>query len=263
MALENTPPAESRERRQISLNVIQDNAAYEDSDLKPAIEYIEKNWKQFAITIVAALAMVYAVKVFRETRAMNMKASADRYARVNQSYNALLTSVLSANDTKKDAKEGEKTATRDEKIASAKARLEEDLRSLEDTKDPYPAIAKIYRASTLALTGDAAAIKGAVEGLNLSAALASTGPERLYTELSALALGRALLDGNDSYKDGWALLLKLLNQGSYVNVSAASALARIASTPEEKAEVIAAAEKYLLAHPDQNELLEQDIDRLR
>ena len=258
MSLENQTSTESKPAQKVSLNIIGSNAAYEDSEIRDLVEYVEKNWKSFLLTICAVFAAFYLVKVFRDTRNASLEASADLLNKVRQSYEALADTELAP-----PPKEEKERTEKEEQKKKLKSQLNEQLKALAETKEPYPTFGMVYKALSLSLDGNRDELKNQVEALNLDKILQTDDTSRMPLELSALVFARALIDWDDMLGKGSEMLTKLAEKGKYVHVTSALVLSRIADTKEKKAEALATLEKVLASHPEQNALLTPEIERLR
>ena len=72
---------------------------------------------------------------------------------------------------------------------------------------------------------------------------------------------RAWLDSD--LERGCSALLGLVNQGVYVNVSAAQSLAGVAETAEQRSNALSALQALTRRAPEQAELLSDELERLK
>ena len=217
---------------------------YQEQALEdPLVTWLQKHGNKIFWTVVAVFAVYYLRNVYLETQLSSRKESADTFAQVRirfDDWDAALTA---------EKEEDRKLA--DQK----KSALEESIKALADAKEPYRSLAPLY-TSLVTLRS-----KGTLVAPSFDAAK-SNSVDRLTEELESLAIARAGLDSADKRKESLALLDKLSQSGEFVNAAAATILADIAMTDEEKAHAKEIMKGVVAAHPELTKVLKESLDRL-
>lgn len=249
--------------------IMEDPVLAKGLDEDPLLDWLVKNYQYILLVIVALVAGNYVVDAFRASRENELRQAGDQYANVREEYEAFaaLRREIRQLESKPDAKaEGSDTAKKisetSSKAKESRSKLNEYLTALGDARAPYDKIASLYQALVLIAEGDVAAARTVLSGLPRWEDEDSGSDERFYGELAAVALGRALIDDEKTYPEGRAILRSLTERGTVMNVSAATTLANISVTPEEKKEALESLRRLQDANPEQASLVKPAIDSL-
>ena len=237
----------------------------------PVFKFLFKWWRQILTVAVAVVIVFYGRCQFEQARALRMSEASDLYVRLENEFSNLrslgqeLQELKSReqNGVRGDADWSKKVGELEEKIGDSNRRLKELLASLQDTRAPYEGLASLYKVLADEFSGNTKEVSEALNPAHNFAQIESGRPERFFAELKALVSARALLDSGAGFSEGRALLAELAQEGQFVNVAAAVSLARISLSPEEKSAAAALLEKVVSAHPEQAELLDEEIQRMR
>jgi len=258
-----------------------------------AIDSLESNAKQdpvfsflwkwrnpiSALVLLAILVVVYqsyseealknsmkeAARVLYEGR--NELTAYDRLLTEIESVSAKLKEAENSGGAKEEAKATQadlesqlKKLSEDKETALARARSKFEV--LADSRGAYGAIGKSYQVLLAFKTGDSKQALKLAEILGW-ANLKAGAEQRDYYELAYLFTARKLLDLKDQRETGIKMLEQLAREGSRAQVSAAETLAILARSESEQQKVVGILEEILKAHPEQAEVIEATLDRLR
>lgn len=124
--------------------------------------------------------------------------------------------------------------------------LDDNIKTLADSSAPYNQIASAYQARSIAMKPDVKAKEDFIKNSNWKTV---KGEEKLFAELAVFTVARSLLDGEKA-QVGIDTISDLANTGSYMNVSALNALAKVAP---EKFKAIK--EEFKNKNPEQIDLV--------
>lgn len=250
-------------------DIFQDPALNQTLQDDPFVLFIKKWWVHIVMVAGAVVLGVYAKGVFEETSRAELMRAADIFFELESmvqelpAQEAALAKARSeeapAGATTEDAKK--KTAAAQAALDQTKARVESSLKSLEDTREPYISLARVYRGALAAQDGN---VQLAQQNLSLQRWQAVSEPrstERFIAELEALILARSLLDTADRSAEGRGALRTLAEGGEYFSIPAAIAFISIAQSAEEKAEAKALVDVLKSKAPEQSELLNSALKR--
>lgn len=278
---EQVPTQPSEDNHDIFLDPALANAAQD-----PLLGYFVKRWRPILLVIVAVFAGAYIRQTFRNSYELSLGQSADGFSKVRTEYaemRAHEARILTLRDEEKKAaakenkdekkedatkreeaakKRTEEIASLEKKISENRERLNQFVRAMGETEEPYKTIAKVYQGLIAGDAGDLAGMKSAYAGLKFDPSLGDS-TDGFYRELASIALARKLLDSPDGAAEGKEMLSNLAEKGSYVNVSAALTLAHIAVSDDDKKKTAEQLLKLVTAHPEQAKFLESEIKRLQ
>ncbi|NDC36878.1 MAG: hypothetical protein EBZ48_02365 [Proteobacteria bacterium] len=235
----------------------------------PVLKLIVGSWRQVTVITLAVVAIFYAVSVFRETKERDLQSSGDAFYKVQREFDGYRSAVaqLAAFNSKKGAAltESEKSQIAElEKTRDAsRKKLEDALTALSDMRPPFGRLAVLYRGLVNREGGDVNALGSAVQSAGWSQIQDKNSPERFFAELEALTYARALIDSNARSAEALAVLSDLATQGSFTHTAAALTMATLAASGEEQAKALALLNQVRSAHPEQAELLDDEIARLQ
>lgn len=265
MKAETEKPIDTVESNAMSLRQVED----------PIVKFLEAHWQRALYALIAAGFLLYLYFGYQRSQEESRRQAADLFNKVRASLTELETAdakLAALNDevaadkaavdeTKKKEREERKSAIENE-IKSSREKLHQRLSALSDVKEPYRSLAKLYGGMASLSSGDVAAARNDLRAFNWQSIAATGAEDRLIAELAALTLARTLIEQEESRGEGEKLLGELANDGSYVKVSAALALARIAGSPEKKSEAKAVLEKIRNQNPEYADLVREQIERL-
>lgn len=234
----------------------------------PVFRFISKNWRNIVTSVVAAVAIFYAYNVFQETQRSAMESAGDGFIQVQREFDSYVGLVASLSDAKKkdlekDAKAKEEVEKLQKQVDDAKKRMQNSIEALSNTREPYVRLAVLYRGLLARESGDAQALKGIFSATAWAEIKNLNSNERLLAELEGLAYARALLDSDSTVGEARSLLKRLSIEGNFVHVAAGLSLAAIASSQAERKEALSVLGQINDAHPEQNSLLRDELNRLK
>ncbi len=242
-----------RERKGFSFLAPIEDEIKERAKEDPFARFLLEGWRQVFWIVVAVFAIFYIKNAYVKNQQTNQQYSADRFVQVRNEMERMDAARIKAGDEEK--KEGEKPAESKEDAAK---RVSEGLRALQDAKDPYNQLEPLYAALLNAKTGGK--VVDTVNPSQLPAAGDAVG--RMIAEFQLLVNARAKLGSPDTIADGKALLKRLAAEGIYVNIDAAISVARLARSPEERAEAMSILQDIENRQPEQAKLLGPELQRL-
>ena len=251
-------------------DIFEDPAITRSLKEDPVLRVITRWWQPILIAVLAVVAASYARNKFTETYNASLGDAAALYVRASTELGEVETAARERREAaeaatkagEKDEAAAKKLSEADSKVRESRRKLVEAMASLADAQAPYGGVADLYKGMLAVRDGGVADVKEAVEAsARFESAKSET--DRFYAELRALVLARALLDDDRSLSEGRARLKDLAAKASFVNVSAAITLARIAVTAEERAEAKAVMEAIISAHPEQASVLEDEFARVK
>jgi DNA-binding ferritin-like protein len=165
-------------------------------------------------------------------------------------------------DPKTDSKEAQegrakKLEDANAKLKTARDTLAQRISALGDQKAPYNQFASLLSLSAAASANDKEGIKKQAEGVISSADSSTAGV--LSVELAQLAKARIDLDAEATRESALSQLVSLVQSGRFVNAAAASTLAQVSSSDEERARAKSTIEDLLNRLPQQRDLLAQEL----
>ena len=230
-----------------------------------------KKWSNHILGVCVLIFCVWTVvRMLESTHIAAQKSAAQMYAGVR-----LDVAELKTLDTQLALKNDELAKLADDATAD-KERLTKEIADIEesratlitrsqgkvvalkDQKSPYNTIGEMYGILLSSMKADAASTTATVEW----SAVPAESPERLFREVTALKLARDGLDSADGKAAAVARLKALAAQGVYMHAMAGKTLAEIAQTAEERQEALTVLQDVLAKHPEQSEIIEQDIQHL-
>lgn len=243
------------------------------------LTFLTSYWRQIFFAVAVVAAGFYANSRFNETYVASMRQGADQFDKVTAEYRSYVD-LKSQLKTKRVELAGigasEETAAQKETLEKEILGIEERvgksvenvnvyLSALETEREPYSRLAKFYAGLLAYREGDTEALKRSFEQGGLLSAWKDPNAEenlKFYSEVASLAYARGLLDGESSYAEGRVLLEQLAENGRLVGASALLTLSRISVSPEERERVVVMLEEFLQKHPEQRDVLENELERL-
>jgi len=275
-------PTESPEHSSSDHRIFQDPAIEQTVAEDPLFKFLQKWWKNMLVIGLAVFAIVYGKQVFQDTYEASMRRAAGVYGNMRQEYLQYVdlqqqVAALQAT-TDEESKSTEKTNSEDtgaEESESAKklkeltqqlqdssTRLGGYLNALRSEREPYSIFASLYSGLLAIHRKDIATARKELAQFDWRSITAEDGSERFYAELASSSLSRALLDQETTVSEGIAILAQLAQDGMYFHVSSALTLASIASTEEEKEQARLVLQDISEKHPEQAELVSDELKRL-
>lgn len=253
-------------------DIFQDPALSASIQRDPLFLFLQKWWRHVAIVVAVVLLGVYAKGVFEENRRAELGQAADTYAGLQQALKqmpALETKLLEAQAEVEKASADKKEAVQakvkeaQSELEKAKVRVEGVLKTLSETREPYKTLAQLHRGVLSAQAHDVDNVLKVLSPDRWRTIAEVSSPDRFYAELEALVVARAFIDTQTNREQGRALLVSLVEQGNFVSATAATSLARIADTSEQKAQAHAVIEKLIASHPEQTDTLNPLLEELQ
>ncbi|RMG41076.1 MAG: hypothetical protein D6719_09320 [Candidatus Dadabacteria bacterium] len=273
----------SKDSKDQSHRIFEDPAISEAIKEDPLFKFLSEYWKQVLVIVAAAVAIFYGREAYNRNYLIAMQHGGDQLATLRKEYAEYEGMLAELEDLKtkvqnqagkKDAKalkdkKSEGTSEDQKKLADLEKRLKDKREQvlemagyLEQSHPPYPQIGKIYKALVARHDGNLEQLKALLGGFNWQQT-PEDDPARFYAENAALVLARSLVDDKESYSQARSILKNLAEKGLYAAVPAALTLARISATDEEKAEARMALEDLIKRQPEQVELIEPELNKLR
>ena len=246
-----TPQSENpldRERKGFSVFAPIEDEIKERAKEDPFARFLLEGWRQVVTVLLVVVAIVYIKNSYVKNQEASLEYAADRFAQVRLELDALREAQQAA--PAEGAKPEEIKAPKAEDAAK---KFNEGLRALEETRAPYNELAPLYAAMGSLLKGETV-LAGELP--------AGEGPARLAEELKQLVVARSKLDVPASAAEGRQILERLAAEGSFVGISAALSLARIAQTPDERSKAAALLSRIEEQHPEQVNLVDPELKRL-
>lgn len=217
---------------------------YQEQALEdPLVRWFEKNSNKIFWIIVAVFAAFYLRGVYLDTQLTSRRESADTYAQVRSRFDDWTAALV--------AEKEEERKTADQK----KAALEESIKALSDTKEPYRSLAPLY-TSLVALKSNSTLVPPSLE------ATSKNELNKLTSELEALAIARTGLDKQEKREESLGLLKKLVQKSDFVAAPAAAILADLSVSEDEKAETKKLINDLIAARPELSKILKESVDKL-
>lgn len=222
----------------------------------PLFTFLQKWWRQIAVVVLAVALGYYFRESFQENYERSMRRSADTFSKVRAEYEQVLNLHQQLPDNIEEDSEAAKTFT------EAKERLMLTIASLGDAREPYQTLSGLYRALVaLEIEGDTEATSRLQ---TLAAEIKQKGDESLvpFADLALFAAARSGLDDADSRSAAIGQLTELAKSSAVVDVAAGVTLARVADTPEQRAEARQILEEILRRSPEQADIVEPVVNSL-
>jgi len=247
-------------------DIFQDPSLSESLKLNedPVVAFLGQRWKQIALIVALVFGIFYARNLFEDTHLRSMHTASNLYAQVRAEYGELLRLENQLElELLKESENSDAENLREE-IGLYRERLYLSLSALNDAKEPYSKLANIYMGllnSKASEATDTASVTTEPAFDSNWQKMRAGSSKRFFAELSALVQARSHLD-TESYIEGRKALQLLAEDGQFVNITAAIALARVSSTDEERQEARNVLASLMLNHPEQTSLLEPEMLRL-
>lgn len=274
-------PGQSEYSRKAALNVVNQpsgaaTSAHDDPFANWLIETgksLRESWQQAVVGILVVAAAVYFIQVFRtqgeqegvEAAALFQRIGSDisqwRATKSELTQKQELNSAAKSTPTEKatPAVSADDLKKLQEDLDQQHTRIVEGLKALGDAQAPYPEMAQFYGTIMTIEQGDASALVGLLDSIQVDSVIKLSGRARMLAELKLLATARALLDSPENQKLARSALSRLASEGQYTAPVALMALARTAQSVEEKN----AAREFLEKLPaDQSEPIRSEVEVL-
>lgn len=224
----------------------------------PFARFLLEGWKQFAIILLAAGAIMYLRQAYTNTQEKSRQYSADRYAQLRGEFAELRD--ISLPEAKPEADKGKQPEAGDQakKKEELEQKMEEALKAQEEVRQPYSELFSVYRLLLGEMAGKPVAAPVSVDSLPVE----NDSPARLADELSLIITARQKLAGPDTAMEGRKILRQLSETGAFVNIGAAISLARAAATSEERSDALSVLKTLKEKRPEQAKLLDPEIEGL-
>lgn len=265
----NVVPPQANHSQESLAQVFGDPEMARSASEDPVLKFLVSAWRQMTVIVLGVLAVFYATNVFRETRERDLQSSGDAFYRVQRQFDAykgLLTQIASLQG-KTDAEIGDKgraeIAELEKRRDETRKKIEDALAALADMRAPFDSLASLYRGLLSREAGDTAGLVNAINPRAWAAVNNTSSAERFMAEIQSLAYARALIDSEAHNAEALAVLKELASQGAYVHTSAALAVAAVANTPEDRKAALDLLIRLQATHPEQSELVDDEIARLR
>jgi len=230
----------------------------------PLFRGLAKNWRQIVVVIAAVLFGSFAWNRFQETKDERLGDYSELYTRASdqladvaeksKNLAELKASLLTMDDASRT-----KITEAEKVLSESQSRLEDTVKSLGDTGEPYANFVPLYRGLAASLSGDAATATKLLQTDDWRTAEARGRAAQFAAELSALARARVLVDSDTTFSEGFALLRDLSLTSKYVYAGAVVSLQRVAQTAEQKSDAASVLDQVRTSKPEQAELLRQAV----
>lgn len=228
----------------------------------PLFDFIAKNWQQLLFAAAIIFGGHYMYTRYQSTQYDSRVSASDLFAKVRSSAQELIIAERELASLKSQTDEAQKASLEEaeKKVTEAESSLKQRVAALSDAKQPYAELSNLYKGLAAIRAGN---LDQASQDFSQIINLAKTNPDmELYSELARLQLSRSRLDLPEQYSQARSDLKSLAENGHYVNVVAATVLARVSTTSEEKTEALNVLQSLAKMHPEQADLLEEDLERL-
>ncbi|MBX7143725.1 MAG: hypothetical protein K1X79_04680 [Oligoflexia bacterium] len=253
-------------------DIFQDPALNASIQRDPLFLFLKQWWRHVAVVAAVALLGVYAKGVFDENRRAELGQAADTYANLQQALKQMPTletkltqaqsDLAAAAVDKKEAAQA-KVKEAQAELDKAKVRVEGVLKTLAETREPYKTLAQLHQGVLSAQALDIDNVLKVLSPDRWRTIEVGSSADRFYAELEALVVARAFIDSQTHHEQGRALLASLAEQGHFVAITAATSLARVAETSEQRAQARAVLEKLAAAHSEQSDLVNPVLEELQ
>lgn len=251
-------PTNSESNNRLFEDPVISRAAQED----PVVIFFAKWWKHLFIAVIALGAAAYARTTYRETLQRSKEEASETFAKAREQYEAFKKAETRMALAKLEKKDQAELTSIQKQSADALSTLRQQIVILKDKTEPYSTLGKIYEGLIAVESGDIAAAKSAFEPFKRDSLSGLRPEERLYVEGGMLALGKSLLEKGESHREGLQLLKRVAQEGESAHVVAALAVARVATNDNEKGEAKALLEQVKQKHPEQGDLINQELEGL-
>lgn len=237
---------------------------------------IAKNWKHAAYTGVGVLVCVWVIGQFVELTQVKKDEIADRFVRVQKTYQEVLSQGSDEVEDNGDA--GKPTEVKPERESPAEAyqrkvaQFESQIKVLEPSagKGFYPSLGSLYLASHALSSeindpqtnGEGSEVIKTLASFDLNAFQKKAEKLDLVSELAALLKARALLVTKGSEGEARNSLTLLAKNARLVNVEALLILLRTAPTEDDKASVTELAKEVMKSRPELTDQLAREFSKL-
>lgn len=242
---------------------------------------IAKNWKHAVYTGIGVLLCVWVVGQFVELTQAKKDEVADRFVRVQKTYQEILdnaSSEPSSSEEGANADVAPKTPQEEELHQRKVAQFESQIKILEPGSDKgfYPSLGNLYLASHALSSmikesspenpsttmGKGEEVAKALSSFNLDSFQKNVEKLDLVNELAALLRARALLVTSGSEDEAKKALTLLAQNARLVNVEALLILLRIAPSEDDKTKVRELAKEVMKSRPELTDQLTREFSRL-
>jgi hypothetical protein len=230
----------------------------------PLFRALTKHWRQLLVVIAAVVFGSFAWQRFQETKDERLGDYSEVYTRASDQLTTLAEKSKALAELKvslvtMDEESRKKLSDAELALTEAQNRLEDTVKSLGDTAEPYTSFVPLYRGLAAALSADKANAVQILQADDWRTAESRGKGAQFASELAALARARVLVDDDARLAEGIALLKDLSLSSKFVFAGAVVTLQRVAQTPEQKAEAAAVLDQVRNERPEQAELLKQAV----
>jgi hypothetical protein len=230
----------------------------------PLFRTLTKNWRQLVVVVAAVLFGSFAWQRFQETKDERLGDYSELYTRASDQLTDLAEKSKKLAELKvslvtMDEESRKKLSEAELALTEAQNRLEDTVKSLGDTAEPYTSFVPLYRGLAAALSSDKATAAQILQTDDWRTAEARGKGAQFAAELATLARARVLVDDDARFAEGFTLLKDLALSSQYVFAGAVVTLQRVAQSPEQKSEAAAVLDQVRNQRPEQAELLKQAV----
>lgn len=232
----------------------------------PVAEFLKARWRPILVAVLLVFAVLYIKSSLQESYQRSLSASADAFYKAQDALENLKTAKKALKEledktlptvaAEKEKAEKDREAARTE-LKSREERMQQTIVILGDSMAPYSKLADLMKALVARESGDVQAIRGALGKYSPDTFGQLKGSDRFISELSLLALGRALLDSPDTEREGKNILVALAKKGEIAGVSAALTISRIAESEQDKKDAQALITDLAARYPEQAAALKE------
>ncbi len=250
---ENTPPEGKNSR-----NIFQDPALSEAAKNDPFARFVAKNWVSILVTLGAIAFIIMAYNRFTVTQEHKRAELTQSVRDIQDNYDLLLERQGELASLKSETKPAADSATKIEaltkEVETLKERTTLKIDALERSGS-FVSIAQLYRGLIAARFGDLEKTQSVLAATSWEQAGPEGSSERFTAELATYALAKSLLDSEAHAAVAKAALVSLAERGTIAAPQAVQALATVAKSDEEKAQVKSLADNVSKRLPSQQKFI--------
>jgi len=245
-------------------NIFEDPAIREAAKNDAFARFLVKHWVSLTVTAVAIALGMIAYNVFTTTAAQKRADATMLLSEVQEAYGALvakqeaLANLRDQQVVESDATKKQELVSRiDEKEKEAndsRQKLNLMVAALEGHKS-FSQVAGLYKGLLAGRFGDYETTKAALAANAWEQSGSADSSRRSMSEVAALGLAKTLSESEAHRQLGKETLKALAQRGAFVPVEAADTLSYLATTPEEKAELVSILESIRGRAPGQDRLI--------
>jgi len=247
----------------LSHDIFTDPALARAKDEDPVVKFIATHWREMLISVVVVLGGYYVYNRYQTTQYESKVSAADLLVKAQESVDEVTVvkqrlQIIESNPA--DKTKPEEVENLKKRLLEAESKLSQRITALGDLSGEYGALSSYYQIVAALKENkleDAQKILTTVLGQG-----ESNSDTDFVTELAELMVARAALDTDQGQAKARAALMSLAKNSRFIHAAAAVTLARISRTDQEKKEALDVLNEIKANHPEQTDLLTEEIDHL-